>query len=179
MCHIYSFQNNHLSKIENLEGQKHLVLLSLSSNCITKVANLLPHLRNLRLLDLSDNVIEHLDTSELPPSLLTLDLRGNPICSHPSYPQLILDDLPGLQVRVYVCIGNAVSCICRNSQIHLPTYLQRLDGYRVERQNDGKCKLVKEEDVNDVATAGRSVDAVTADEKKKTKKKSNNGRLQA
>ncbi|KAM7029698.1 leucine-rich repeat-containing protein 46 [Acridotheres tristis] len=69
--------------------------LCLAGNRIQKVENLqaLPH---LRALDLSHNLIQVLDTEELPRSLQILDLTGNECTQHDGYRDLVLAALPNL-----------------------------------------------------------------------------------
>ncbi|XP_056368234.1 leucine-rich repeat-containing protein 46 isoform X1 [Oenanthe melanoleuca] len=69
--------------------------LCLAGNLIQKVENLqaLPH---LSALDLSHNLIQVLDTEELPQSLQILDLTGNQCTQQDGYRDLVLSALPNL-----------------------------------------------------------------------------------
>ena len=71
--------HNLIKKIENLDFLKTLKFLILSHNQIKRIENL-RGLANLKLLDLSYNSIDVIeDAKELPPSIVFLDLRENPV----------------------------------------------------------------------------------------------------
>lgn len=69
---------NLITKIENLESMRNLVLLSLASNKITVVENL-ESLSCLKALDLGYNLIECIRPGDIPPSVLYLTTDGNPL----------------------------------------------------------------------------------------------------
>ncbi|XP_056404240.1 leucine-rich repeat-containing protein 46 [Hyla sarda] len=89
-------QENQIKKIENLDVLQNLRFLSLSWNRVEEIQNL-RCLKNLQFLDISHNLIKNLDASELPPSLLILDLTGNPCTKATNYRQQVLETLPFLQ----------------------------------------------------------------------------------
>lgn len=55
----------------------------------------------LRVLDLSNNVVEEFDTQELPHNLAILNLASNPCCKDPDLRRRVTCTLPGLMVRLY------------------------------------------------------------------------------
>lgn len=52
----------------------------------------------LQVLDLSENMIEDVDTQELPHALVIVNMAGNPCCREPSFRQRITCTLPDLKV---------------------------------------------------------------------------------
>lgn len=52
----------------------------------------------LQVLDLSENMIEDVDTQELPHTLVIVSMAGNPCCREPSFRQRITCTLPALKV---------------------------------------------------------------------------------
>ena len=76
VSHVY-LQHNLIRKIENLMYlSATLKFLVLSHNYIERLENL-TCLKNIKLLDVSHNRIDLIDVTELPNSLVFLDLRGN------------------------------------------------------------------------------------------------------
>lgn len=64
--------------VDSFIANVNLLYLSLSRNKLVDVKYLV-HLNRLEALDLSNNAIESVDMSELPPNLLSLKLNDNPI----------------------------------------------------------------------------------------------------
>ncbi|XP_078490364.1 uncharacterized protein LOC100186799 isoform X2 [Ciona intestinalis] len=90
-------QCNVISKISNLDClSASLRFLTLSGNRIKKVEGLL-NLQALALLDLSDNLIEHIDFDELPQNLVFVSFKGNVCCNREGYSDLLLQHLPKLK----------------------------------------------------------------------------------
>ncbi|CAN0496075.1 unnamed protein product, partial [Scytosiphon promiscuus] len=50
----------------------------------------------LQVLDLSNNMIGDIDTQELPPALVIMNLADNPCCGDPDFRQRITSSLLGL-----------------------------------------------------------------------------------
>ena len=72
--------NNLITEIsgQSFQGNPKLQFIALQKNQITCIQNLV-HLESLQFLDLSNNLIEVVDETELPPNLLALKLIGNPV----------------------------------------------------------------------------------------------------
>ena len=64
--------------VDSFTTNVNLQYLSLSRNKLVRVKHLV-HLNRLEALDLSNNDIESVEMSELPPNLLSLKLNDNPI----------------------------------------------------------------------------------------------------
>lgn len=90
----------------------------------------------LQVLDLSDNMIECVDTQELPRSLIILNLMGNPCCLDPGLRQRLTSSLPALKV------GSSqidVSCVLVNvrtaswqkhKELRMRTYAKQAIGFQ-------------------------------------------------
>lgn len=52
----------------------------------------------LQVLDLSDNMIEDVDTQELPHALVIVNMAENPCCREPTFRHRITCTLPDLKV---------------------------------------------------------------------------------
>ncbi|CAM9875888.1 unnamed protein product, partial [Scytosiphon promiscuus] len=88
-------QHNRIQVIEELETLVNLEFLALGSNSIRRLENL-RHLRKLQVLDLSNNMIGDIDTQELPPALVIMNLADNPCCGDPDFRRRITSSLLGL-----------------------------------------------------------------------------------
>eukprot|EP00903_Cladosiphon_okamuranus_P008287 g7975.t2 len=88
-------QHNRIEVIEELDTLRSLEFLALGSNRIRRLENL-RHLS--KVLDLSDNMIEDVDTQELPRALAILNMAGNPCGREPTFRHRITCALPDLKV---------------------------------------------------------------------------------
>ncbi|GLC71381.1 hypothetical protein PLESTF_001109300 [Pleodorina starrii] len=92
---------NELSRLEGLEGLAQLRTLDLGHNSIRKVEASLKGLYNLTHLDLSSNQVLKLEElynmKKYSPQLVVLDLRDNPICHDKAYRSTTLRKLKRLE----------------------------------------------------------------------------------
>ncbi|GLI61365.1 hypothetical protein VaNZ11_003728 [Volvox africanus] len=92
---------NELSRLEGLEGLAQLRSLDLGHNSIRKVEASLKGLYNLTHLDLSSNQVLKLEElynmKKYSPQLVVLDLRDNPICNDKAYRSTTLRKLKRLE----------------------------------------------------------------------------------
>ncbi|GIL73909.1 hypothetical protein Vretimale_5145, partial [Volvox reticuliferus] len=92
---------NELSRLEGLEGLVQLRALDLGHNSIRKVEASLKGLYNLTHLDLSSNQVLKLEElynmKKYSPQLVVLDLRDNPICNDKAYRSTTLRKLKRLE----------------------------------------------------------------------------------
>ena len=81
-----------LGSLANLET------LRLSNNKLNSSTNFseLRDLGNLKILDLSYNVISEIPCRDIPGTVRSLDFRGNPACNKPRYREDVLSNFPGL-----------------------------------------------------------------------------------
>ncbi|KAL4222997.1 Leucine-rich repeat-containing protein 46 [Mactra antiquata] len=105
-CTNLYLQCNLIDKIQNLECLKNLSFISLSNNRIKKIENL-KHLKKLLCLDLSENQISEVDKDEVPPSVIILNLQGNPCSKYPNYRLNTIHDLPKLKQLDHVDVTNS------------------------------------------------------------------------
>lgn len=87
LTNLYLHHNN-ITLMKNLECLPHLRFLSLAFNKISNIEGI-QKLHELGFLDLSKNCIEHLDVTELPQSIVIVNLFGNPCTNNHGYRQSI------------------------------------------------------------------------------------------
>jgi hypothetical protein len=75
---------------------RRLEFLSLNGNQITSIGSCLAPITTLKVLDISDNLIERISEGELPLSLRCLNFYGNPFASSDDYRARLVDMLPEL-----------------------------------------------------------------------------------
>lgn len=89
--HIY-LQRNRIRIVNTIDDLARLRLLCLADNCIDDISDMgLASLHSLVCLDLSRNKLKQLDTDDLPPYLISLDLRVHTsidVRTHPLHPSL-------------------------------------------------------------------------------------------
>lgn len=120
-----------LSYIDNLELFSHINELNLSNNNITRIENLF-FFKSLKLLDVSFNNIDSVSLEqsikEIPASLLSINLTGNPCASDENALGKLLDAFPDLAIAIEVDDGT------RNISVE---------------ESDGKNRNEEEEDEED------------------------------
>jgi len=93
-----SLRGNRIKAIRGLENLHLIEVLALGDNEIEKIQGI-AHLSELRTLDLSNNRIQQIEVQQLeqmPASLASLQLNGNPCTIVPNYRALVVASLPVL-----------------------------------------------------------------------------------
>ncbi|XP_052805873.1 leucine-rich repeat-containing protein 46-like [Mya arenaria] len=95
-CTNLYLQSNLIERIENLDCLVNLTFISLANNRIRRIENL-QRLQKLLFLDVSENQISQVEKCDVPPSVIILNLKGNPCTSYPNYRQKMIADFPQLR----------------------------------------------------------------------------------
>merc|ERR1719313_1259550 len=112
---LLNFQNNSITRIDNLQGLNNLIFLDLYSNEIEEITGL-PTVPTLRVLMLGRNKITQIQNLDCVPRLDVLDLHSNQI--------RVVENLGSLEeLRVLNLAGNQIEEVCNLEGLHSLTEL--------------------------------------------------------
>ncbi len=93
-----------ISTIENLELFHHVKELNLSNNRISKLDDLFMLMKNLQILDVSNNSIQSIELKnsihQIPKSLVSINLSGNPCAVDLEVVMELQDSFPDLVIAI-------------------------------------------------------------------------------
>lgn len=130
-----NLSNCEITAIENLELFHHIKELNLSNNRITKLEEL-TLMTNLQILDVSNNCIDSeglkLSFGQIPKSLLSINLTGNPCVSHLD----VLGELQDQFIDLVIAIEEEEEGEDENEQCHYDLEEGHLGGKDSEKSMD-------------------------------------------
>lgn len=130
-----NLSNCEITAIENLELFHHIKELNLSNNRITKLEEL-TLMTNLQILDVSNNCIDSeglkLSFGQIPKSLLSINLTGNPCVSHLD----VLGELQDQFIDLVIAIEEEEEGEDENEQCHYDLEEGDLGGKDSEKSMD-------------------------------------------